>query len=52
MHTSPHQSSMMRYLNGGIPVSEVNDEYIRDDFKERMSVRIIKKDNEYYEFQR
>ena len=47
----PEQYDVRAILNGGIPVSEVNDEYIQETLQGMdVSSVFIKKDNEYYEF--
>ena len=47
----PEQYDVRAILNGGIPVSEVNDEYIQETLQGMdVSSVFIKKNNEYYEF--
>ena len=47
----PEQYDVRAILNGGIPVSEVNDEYIQETLQGMdVSSVFIKRDNEYYEF--
>ena len=47
----PEQYDVRAILNGGIPVSEVNDEYIQETLQGMdVSSVFIKKDNEYFEF--
>ncbi len=47
----PEQFDVKAILNGGIPISEVEDEYIQETFNGMdVSCVFIKKDNEYYDF--
>ena len=47
----PEQYDVRAILNGGIPVSEVNDEYIQETLQGMDVTSVfIKKDNEYYDF--
>ena len=47
----PEKFDVKAILNGGIPISEVEDEYIQETLKGMdVSCVFIKRDNEYYDF--
>ena len=47
----PEQFDVRAILHGGIPISEVEDEYIQETLQEMdVSGVFVRRDNEYYEF--